>query len=210
MHLFLTASGFRQTHIYEAFLTMLDSPAGDCSVAIITTASRDWKEANKHAVATRKRLEQSCFRGVEYIDVEHQDPKLLRDFDVIFINGGNPFHLLHHLNESGGSDVIRELAHDGRLIVGNSAGSMVMEPDLSIATWFTPEMNVHGIADAPALSFVPFTAFPHYGKREDNEPEIRRYEAAFGRKVVRLPDSQAVHWKDGEATLVTLVGRERL
>ncbi len=206
MNLLLTGSGFQQPHVYQAFLAMLGRAPDACAVAIITTASEEWKARNKHAVATRQRLAQTGFGRVDDLDVEHEDPELLREFDAIFINGGNPFYLLHHLDRTAGRRVLCELAESGRAIVGSSAGAMVLGPDLSIASWFTPEMNRLGIADAPALGLVPFTLLPHYGKHGNNEDEVRAYEAATGREVIRLPESQAVRWRDGEASLVSATG----
>lgn len=204
MNLLLTASGFQQPHIYAAFLSMLEREPPGCSVAIITTASAEWKERNKHAVATKELLDHDGFSRVEYVDVEHEDAGLLRDFDAVFINGGNPFYLLHHLDESGARQVLCELAEKQVAIVGSSAGAMVLGPDLSVAAWFTPEMNTLGMTNLSALNLVPVTLYPHYGRRVDDEANICVYEGSCNRTVVRLPDSQALLIQGGPPVLVSL------
>ena len=162
-----------------------------------------WKERNKHAVATEQRLAADGFGRVEFLDVEHEDPTGLRGFDVVFINGGNPFHLLHHLRESGADRILRELVEAGTPVVAASAGAMVLGPDLSLAAWFTPEMNALGLTDLRALRLVRVMVYPHFGRREADEEEIRAYERCSGNGVTRLADSQALWVKGGDPIVLS-------
>lgn len=179
-------------------------------MAIVTTASVEWKERNKHAVATKELLEADGFARIEYVDVEHDEPRRLRDFDAVFINGGNPFYLLHHLTRSGADRVLSDLVKQGAPMVGSSAGAMVLGPDLSLVAWFTPQMNTMGMTDLRALSLVPLTVYPHYGRREEDEAEIRAYETSSGRRVTRLRDTEAILWNEAAPMLLAPDGRTPL
>lgn len=46
----------------------------------------------------------------------------LQSSDIIYVGGGNTFHLMHHLHASGADDVIRKLVREGVPYVGSRLG----------------------------------------------------------------------------------------
>ena len=48
----------------------------------------------------------------------------LQSSDIIYVGGGNTFHLMHHLHAADADDVIRKLVREGVPYVGESAGAV--------------------------------------------------------------------------------------
>ena len=187
--LLLTSHGFSDKLVYQAFLKLLDKPAHDLTAAIITTASVEHKEKNKYAVSTKEYFEELDFKEVKFVDMEFDDPDILKNFDVIYINGGNTFYLLYHLKKSGADKILKEIS-DSTILVGTSAGAVVLGPDIKIAAEFDDERNVIGLKDFSALNLTDIIVIPHY--REELENDIKDFEKENNCKVTRLKDGQAI------------------
>ncbi|MFJ7754781.1 hypothetical protein ACQKGI_01210 [Peribacillus muralis] len=39
------------------------------------------------------------FKQVDFMDIEFDFPEGLEQYNVIYMNGGNPFHLLYHMKK---------------------------------------------------------------------------------------------------------------
>lgn len=136
------------------------------------------------------------FRKVDWVDVELESPDVLLQKDVIYINGGNPFHLLEQVKKSGADRVLAELAQKGTVIVGVSAGAALLGPDIRIVHHFTPQLNAQNIKDFSALVLTDKRIFPHYDREElfgegtgrTIEERIREFKAIESCSVTRLND----------------------
>lgn len=196
MKLIITAHGFDSSKICQEFIALLGKKLPDTTVGIITTASVEWKEKNKHAIAVKNILAASGFKSVQFIDVEFQSADLLNTCNAIYINGGNPFYLLYHLKKSGADSILKKRAHQGSVIVGSSAGALVLGPSIEIANFFTPEMNTMRLHNLSALNLVPFTVYPHY--QENVEDKIKEFESTVSIPVKRLKDTDALVISGGQ------------
>jgi dipeptidase E len=78
--------------------------------------------------------------------------------DAIAVGGGNTFHLLRGLYESGVIETIRERVRNGMPYVGWSAGSNVACPTIRT----TNDMPIVQPPTFDAFGFVPFQINPHY------------------------------------------------
>ncbi|HNS34130.1 MAG TPA: Type 1 glutamine amidotransferase-like domain-containing protein [bacterium] len=140
-------------------------------MAIITTASAEYKEKNKHAVLAKQVLEDMGFKKVKFLDIEFENPNKLKKFDVIYINGGNPFYLLHHLKKSGADKIIIHLANKRVIIVEISGGGVVLSPNINIVDYFDKKANVVKLKDLTALNLVVMVvmvAWPDFIIKEVN------------------------------------------
>jgi len=64
----LSSHGFQKNKsLKNKLLALLPSAAKNLSVAIITTASAEWKEKNKHAILAKQVLEDAGFKKVEFL-----------------------------------------------------------------------------------------------------------------------------------------------
>lgn len=106
------------------------------------------------------------FRNLDFIDVELESPDSLIDKDIIYINGGNPFYLLHHMKKSRSSQIIRQIAMKNTVIEGVSAGAVILGPYIKLVHYFTPQLNFVQMNDFSALNLTEKIVFPHYD-RED-------------------------------------------
>ena len=78
----------------------------------------------------------------------------LAGFDVLYIQGGNTFHLLDQMRRSGADRIIRELVA-GHLTVycGVSAGSIVAGPEIGIAGW-SPDWDRNEVGLTDLMGFA--------------------------------------------------------
>lgn len=197
MKLLLTSNGFYSDEIKEGFLKLIGGNPADHHVAIITTAS-PLKENNGFAQKARDDFRDMGFVNIDFVDVEFESPSSLAGKDVIYISGGNPFTLLHHMKRSGADQVLRGLMAKDVVIVGASAGAVVLGPNIKVVKYFTPQMDTFHSADLTALNLTGSMIFPHYD-REDLFPDpanrtiedrLREFEALEGCAVTRLKDDE--------------------
>lgn len=156
------------------------------------------------------RMRQHDIYQVDLLDIH--DVKLTKKrvsaalrSDLIYLSGGNTFHLLHAMRATGFErDLMRYVKGEG-LLAGHSAGAIVMTP--SIATASFPEEdrdeNIFGITDLKAMRLVPFEIFPHYRGGVLYNVALQRSSMRMGRPIYALPDGSAIA-VDGDA--VTFVG----
>ena len=75
--------------------------------------------------------------NIEVLDVSSAPKDLIRRTlqrcDLIYVSGGNTFYLLQELEKSGAKTIIREQVDEGKPYIGESAGSIIMAPNISYA-----------------------------------------------------------------------------
>jgi dipeptidase E len=157
--------------------------------AIITTASED-KERNEFAVLARFQFKEAGFGETAFFDIEKQDPEELRDFDVIYVNGGNTYYLLYWTKKSGFDFVLRKFVTNGGLYVGVSAGSIIAGPSIEVLDYTKGDPNDINFTDLSGMGFISQAIIPHYEMHD--EKAITAYEKKSGVEVVRLRDGIAL------------------
>ncbi|MGE6489055.1 Type 1 glutamine amidotransferase-like domain-containing protein [Paenisporosarcina sp. NPDC076898] len=188
----LTSSGFDNEHICGAFIQLIPSPIEFLTTCIITTASSNWKERNKNAIFTKFFLEKLGFKEVQFVDVEFEDANLLRNFDVIYLSGGNPFYLFHFLKKSGADEVIKQMSEEGKIIVGTSAGALVLGPSIKIIDLLHNDWNNVNLTNLGGLKLVDFSICAHYQLYQDKEFHIDNLEQECDYTIQRLNDGEGI------------------
>ena len=195
MPILLTSNGLQAENVQDAFVRALPQQPAALRAAIVTTASIQWKERNKYAVCTHDYLSALGFACCDFLDLETEPAERLRGYDVIYLNGGNPFYLLHHLRRSGAERILREMLGRCLLLVGASAGAVVLGPSLSIVRWFDSNIDTHGITDDRGLELVDFVVMPHLN-RWNEEPtfaaDFQRFQAVTQFPVRGIADNEAL------------------
>lgn len=189
----LTSCGFNTEDIKNQFLDFIDRDISQLKVAIITTAS-PMKENNRYAQKAMQDFKHMGFQQIEFVDIEFDDPQALVHRDVIYINGGNPYTLLYYAKKSGADEIIKTLASQNVIIIGVSAGALILGPNINIVNYFTPEMNTMDVTDFRALGVTDKLIFPHYDREDifrDSmnrtiEERILEFESDENCKVTRL------------------------
>lgn len=189
MNLIITSTGFSfNPRVQEEFLKMVNNNTS-LPVAIITTAA-EGKEKNEYSQLAKKQLTDMGFTQIDFIDIEAQDPQILKNYKALYVCGGNTFYLLYHIKQSGASMIIKDLIVHEVPYIGVSAGSIILSPTIDIAAAISPDPNDIGLADLTALNIVNFDTSVHYEPEE--EPAIQAYEIRTGRTVQRLSNEQAI------------------
>ena len=114
----------------------------------------------------------------------------LFDCDAIHLTGGNTYFFLRWLQESGMIQRLRSYSTSGGVLIGASAGSLLMTKSIAIAelSGDTPDPSMTTLE---ALGLVDFHFWPHYRPGAESQPN----ESAFLSKVdfvYACPDGAAV------------------
>src|SRR4030043_1378453 len=108
MTLLLTSAGMQ---VKDEILKILPKPAEQIKLAHIITASKPEKDTS-YVLEDKEAMIKIDFQ-VEDIDIEgktkDQLRDLLKDKDIIWVQGGNTFYLMKAVRESGFDKVIKEL-----------------------------------------------------------------------------------------------------
>ncbi len=107
--------------------------------------------------------------------------------EAIAVGGGNTFHLVHVMHETGVMDAIREKILDGIPYIGWSAGSNVACPSLKT----TNDMPIVQPRSFETMGVIPFQINPHYTDSnipnhngESREDRISEFLAANPEMIV--------------------------
>ena len=184
----------------EALLAQLrEKTMGYKTAALVVTADNEYKESNYHIPRCVSEL-QALNLHVDIFDLDHQSAALLLNYDVVEFIGGNPYYLLHSIQEHDAADVLRKIATD-KILIGWSAAAFVFGPTLELVNRYSPEMNFLGLTDLRGLSLTEVQILPHYSKYLTRfaqfEEKCCMYEKVHHVPVIRLNDGDGV-FIDGE------------
>ncbi len=141
----------------------------------------------------------------ELFDLDSQSPDLLLDYDVVEFIGGNPYYLLNSIRRCDADPVLEQLAKD-KVLIGWSAGALVMTSSIAVIDAFEPQMNFVDLTDLKGLRLADVHIIPHYSKflhrYEAFEEKLRRYEADNNCTLVRLNDGDGMLFEGGERLII--------
>lgn len=166
------------------------------TAVIITTASFPYKEKDYHIPRITAELE-SLGLTVDYFDFDTDKPEKLLDYDVVEINGGNPFYLLKAIKTAKAEEILKKISME-KILIGISAGALVLQRNIDFIASLTPEMNDEvGLTDLTGVDLISyFEIFPHYSRYlnrfEGLEDKIKEHEKANNCEVYRRDDGEAV------------------
>lgn len=122
---------------------------------------------------------------------------LLSASDIVYVAGGNTFHLLKVVRESGFDTLLTEYVNNGGMYAGASAGALIAGLDISpVASIDEPE-KVTGLVSTKGLAFIEIIPIPHYNMK-DRASEIdtirEKFVSTF--EIVLLTDDEAIVVED--------------
>jgi len=203
MKLLLTSGGITNKTIAGALTDLVGKPANQAKIGFIPTAA-NVEEGNKDwFIATLAELTQEGY----WIDIV--DPsapgvdwkKRLAAVDIVFVNGGNTFHLLDQMRKTH-FDVWLKENLSTKVYVGVSAGSIVATPSIAVASVDNGDENLAGLTDLRGLGLVDFEISPH-------TPEIvshkgnQEYRRTTSNTLYEIDDQTAVRIVDHETEVVS-------
>lgn len=192
MNLLLTSGGLRNEELRQVFIALLDKDPEQTKVAVIPTASRH--ERNKDFL--EKDLADLRLTGVQQIDIVELSEleksewlTRLEACDVIFVPGGDVYYLRDEVVRSGLGDELPKLLQK-KTYVGISAGSRLLNPDISIAAlYYDPTKDPEG------LHITDFCIVPHMNsdKFKDRTPDvIKQKTKGFPHTTYLIDDDTAI------------------
>lgn len=124
-----------------------------------------------------------------YLDIVSK----LENNDYIYVAGGNTFFLLQEMNRTGAGNLIRTQINAGKLFIGESAGAILVAPDIEYAKDTDDFLAAPQLKTFEALNIIDFYPVPHYkddSLKEAVESVISKYGAVL--PIVPFSNSQAI------------------
>ena len=175
------------------------------TVTFIATASIPEK-VKFYVGAGKKALEKNGF-VVDELEISQATAEdisqKLRHNDYIYVSGGNTFFLLQELKRTGADKIIVEQINAGKLYIGESAGSMILSPNIEYAKEMDDYKIATGLDSYDALHVVEFYPVPHYTNspfKKAVEKIISKYEAKI--TLNPISNSQAILVKADTVVIV--------
>lgn len=212
--LILTSSGLSGPLAAELSKWLGDQPQSKSMWYIPTAPLRDgWSksQAEQQMAITKQEL---GIGKCAWIDVEYTKGEELRaQVDalgspqdlVIYAEMGNTYNLCHHLWNSGGAELIKELMDQGAIYVGASAGSIMAGKTCQMALWknwddqtcegtVSVDWNDKSVAKGLDLA-AGRSIFPHangqYASKEWQNEQARKH-GHTDHEVIPLADGHGV------------------
>lgn len=199
--LLLSSNG---SYVIEKGLKLLFDDISKIKMAYIITAGNGSND--KTYLETHKEMMKKEGYDFEVLDIEGKTEnelrELLKNKNVIYVEGGNTFYLLKAVRESGFDKVIKELIEKDVAYIGSSAGSYVTCPTIEMSTWKKPgeEKERFGVTDLTAMNLVPFLVKAHYVPEQTELLKEKIYQSQYQTRV--LKDGQAILVEDENYRLV--------
>ena len=213
MKLLLTSAGIRNTSIHDALVGLLDKPIAEADALCIPTASYAMRGGASSAWSfisgeePRTPMSELGWRSLGVLELtalpsvdEEGWVPMIREADVLLVNGGDPMYLSYWMERSGLAGLMPSL-HDV-VYVGLSAGSMVMAPNIGedFVMWRPPT------GDDRTLGVVDFAMFPHLDHEdlpENTMADAERWAADLQVPGYAIDDETAIKVTDEVVEVVS-------
>lgn len=204
MKLLLTSFGITNESIAHAFDSLTSLDRNVVKIGFIPTAS-NVEEGNKNWFFEQiYDLKTHGYTWIDIIDFSAKDvdwQKRLNRCDVIYVSGGNTFHLLNQ-SKIHGFDIWLKNNIETKVYIGSSAGSILVTPTITIATVEPADTNYANITDLSALTFVPFEISPHSPEQLSFEVN-ENYAKTISNKLYAIDDQTAIKVINNNVEIIT-------
>jgi dipeptidase E len=126
---------------------------------------------------------------------------ILLKCDGIHLSGGNTYYFLYCLRKRNLVDVLIQYVAQGGVLIGVSAGAILMTPDISTSSICGDEL-VPGETDFTGLGLVDFSFVPHFGSRAITLSGLRKYAKEKHTVVYAARDSGAIIVTDNKVKCI--------
>ncbi len=196
MRLLLTSMGIATDEIAAKLRELVGD--GNHKVGFIPTAANAESGNKDWFFRQITDLRKFGFDWIDVIDPSAADvdwKTRLAEVSIVFVSGGNTFHLLNQARLTGFGTWLKEHIED-IVYVGSSAGSILVTPNIGIASVDEGDENLPGLTDLTGLSLTDFEISPH-------TPEMvsyagnEHYAGSISNKLYACTDQSAVVVHDG-------------
>jgi len=207
MKLLLTSAGLSNPSISKALEDLLAKPIKGVKLSFIPTAANVEPGDKSWMIDDLNNFRKAGFE-VDIVDISSVSKEIwlprLKESEVIFLGGGNTFHLMYWVKQSGLQDELPELLKT-RVYAGISAGSCIAGPTIfnSVQNLFGEEYELEikeglGLVD---FQFIPHLNSPYFDKiREENLQEASK---DIIEPIYALDDNSALKITDGNVEIIS-------
>lgn len=191
MTLYLTSNGLENKYVAERFKkVLLEKDISLTSFLVVSVQDNDSDAF--YLQKTKDELNKIGATNIEVFPLGDKPFIPTREYDVIYVCGGNTFVYLDRIRKTGlDKFIIDSVKSDRSVYVGVSAGSIIAGPDISIASWGSEgDSNVIDLKDLSGLSLTNIVVSPHY--RDELKSELDEFKKSCGHQVYELTDDQAL------------------
>lgn len=200
MKLLLTSSGITTQALADELNKMVGQ--GSKKVAFIPTAAN--AEPNgPWFLGQLDNLRKFGFDQIDFVDpsaAEIDWRARLNAADIIFVSGGNTFHLLDQSRKTGFGEWVKQNI-ESKIYVGASAGSILVTPNIAIASVENVDRNIPELKDLTAVSMVDFEVVPHMPEMLAQK-SMDEYARSTKNKIYSINDRSAVSVNGGEVKII--------
>lgn len=193
--LLLCSDGLTSEYLLD---TVKENLRNGKKAALVVTADHEYKEDNLNIPRCKKEL-QSLGLIVDCFDLDKQPAELLLDYDVVELMGGNPFYLLSSIRKNKAEAILKQIFKE-KILIGWSAGAMVLGCSLELMNKIDPEMNFIKLRDLKGLELAILDILPHYEnfekKYKNLETVCQAYEKRLWHPLIRLDDGEGIAIED--------------
>lgn len=204
MKLLLTSAGITNNSIANSLEKLVGFGRAKIKIGLIPTAMNA-EEGNKDwFISELNDLNKHGFNWVDVVDFSADDTpwqKRLEQVDVVFVNGGNTFHLLNQIRKHKFDSWLLK-ALETKVYLGVSAGSIVVAPTIKIASCEPADENVPKITDFTGLKLVNFEISPHTPEVVSYKT-ITKYAKLTSHPIYALDNNSAVEVVDGKIEIIS-------
>ncbi|MEL7515529.1 MAG: Type 1 glutamine amidotransferase-like domain-containing protein [Pseudomonadota bacterium] len=126
---------------------------------------------------------------------------LLFDCDAIHLPGGDTRAFLKQLRDCDLLAHLADWAKRGGLLIGASAGAIMMTPTVALDAVFTDEDPL-AVNSGRSLGLVPFEFFPHLNKSSYYLPKLLSYSERSQNRIAACRDGDGLVINDGQVCCV--------
>lgn len=196
MKLFLTSAGLSNKTLVSAFENLVGLSGDKVKIAFVPTAAnvelgdKDWLINDYTNLKKQKYI-------VDIVDISALPKEIwlprLKEANVIFVGGGNTFHLMHWFEKSGLKELLPELIKT-RVYAGISAGSCIAGPTIynSVQNLFGEkyDLEIKEGMSLVNLQIIPHLNSPYFDKIREENLEVASKD--LNEPVYAIDDNSAV------------------
>jgi dipeptidase E len=133
------------------------------------------------------------------VDFQPQKKDALFACDAIHLTGGNTYNFLHWLRVRGMMQPLRDYVAQGGVLIGVSAGAILMTPDIS-STDLCGDQSNFPAEDTSALHLADFSFVPHIEKQDHKI--LQNYAREHQVTLYGCHDEDGIIVENGKSTFI--------
>ncbi|MBM7554338.1 Type 1 glutamine amidotransferase-like domain-containing protein [Thalassobacillus pellis] len=156
-------------------------------------------EERRYFYPIKQQFDRLGAAGYVYCDVDKAfDPFVLGNLyncKAIFLSGGNTFHFLTVLKSNGMIEWLKKYAEDGGVLIGLSAGGMIMTADILAAEFvdakYLPESSMEK-SEYGGIGLADFHFYPHWEGSKNQLCAVEELKKLTSSPVIACPDGSGM------------------